>query len=107
MHYRPITRFTTTAFAGIIVLVALSAFIGSAAAVPPGKTVEYDRGTIMGTVTFDGAVHADRGYECFHCHTLLFKFRKGQRGYRMKLMMGIPPAFRATMVPMPSRPGKL
>lgn len=59
----------------LLTLVIAIAFIGSAMAVPPGKTVEFD--TPMGKVTFDGKTHADAGNKCNDCHTKIFKMKKG------------------------------
>lgn len=50
--------------------------IGSAMAVPPGKTVEFPGGA-MGKVVFDGKIHADKGLKCNDCHTKIFKMKKG------------------------------
>jgi len=51
-------------------------FIGSAMAVPPGKTVEFAGGG-AGKVVFDGKTHADKGLKCNDCHTKLFPMKKG------------------------------
>ena len=51
-------------------------FIGSAMAVPPGKTVEFAGGG-TGKVVFDGKTHADKGLKCNDCHTKLFPMKKG------------------------------
>jgi len=53
-------------------------FIGSAMAVPPGKTVEFKDGA-MGKVVFDGKVHADKGLKCNDCHTKIFPMKKGTK----------------------------
>jgi c(7)-type cytochrome triheme protein len=52
--------------------------IGSAMAVPPGKTVEFAGGG-TGKVVFDGKAHADKGAKCADCHTnpKLFAMKKG------------------------------
>ena len=50
-------------------------FIGSAMAVPPGKTVEYAGGG-TGKVVFDGKAHADKGLKCNDCHTKIFQMKK-------------------------------
>ena len=52
-------------------------FIGSAMAVPPGKTVEY--ATSAGKVVFDGKVHADKGLKCNDCHTKIFQMKKAAK----------------------------
>ena len=58
----------------LTILIAV-AFVGSAFAVPAGKTVDWD--SPMGKVTFDGKVHADKGLKCNDCHTKIFKMKKG------------------------------
>ena len=63
----------------LTVLIAV-AFVGSAFAVPPGKTVEYAGGG-MGKVVFDGKTHADKGLKCNDCHTKIFKMKKGDENY--------------------------
>jgi c(7)-type cytochrome triheme protein len=60
----------------LITLLAVVAFIGSAMAVPPGKTIEYAGGA-MGKVTFNGKTHADAGNKCTDCHPKLFQMKKG------------------------------
>ncbi|MDA8079344.1 MAG: cytochrome c3 family protein [Nitrospiraceae bacterium] len=52
------------------------AFVGSALAVPPGKTVEFAGGA-PGKVIFDGKIHADKGLKCNDCHTKIFPMKKG------------------------------
>lgn len=52
------------------------AFIGTAFAVPAGKTVDFAGGK-MGKVTFDGKKHADAGQKCNDCHPKVFKMKKG------------------------------
>ena len=59
----------------LTVLIAV-AFVGSAFAVAPGKTVEYAGGA-SGKVVFDGKTHADKGLKCNDCHTKLFQMKKG------------------------------
>ncbi len=59
----------------LTVLIAV-AFVGSAFAVPAGKTVEYGGGD-AGKVVFDGKAHADKGLKCNDCHTKIFKMKKG------------------------------
>ncbi len=59
----------------LTVLIAV-AFVGSAFAVPAGKTVEYVGGD-AGKVVFDGKTHADKGMKCNDCHTKIFKMKKG------------------------------
>jgi c(7)-type cytochrome triheme protein len=53
-------------------------FIGSAMAVPPGKTVEYAGGA-AGKVVFDGKIHADKGLKCNDCHTKIFQMKKAAK----------------------------
>ncbi len=57
-------------------------FIGSALAVPPGKTVEFAGGG-AGKVVFDGKVHADKGLKCNDCHTKIFQMKKGTAKMKM------------------------
>jgi c(7)-type cytochrome triheme protein len=59
----------------VTILVAV-AFVGSAMAVGPGKTIEYAGGP-MGKVVFDGKTHADAGNKCTDCHTAVFQMKKG------------------------------
>jgi c(7)-type cytochrome triheme protein len=61
----------------LLTVLIVMAFIGSALAVPPGKTVEYAGGA-MGKVVFDGKIHADKGKKCNDCHTKIFPMKKGQ-----------------------------
>jgi len=44
----------------LLSLFVVIAFVGSAFAVPPGKTVEFPDGD-QGKVVFDGKAHADKG----------------------------------------------
>jgi len=60
----------------ILTLLIAVAFVGSAMAVPPGKTVDF-KGGAMGKVTFDGKTHADKGLKCDACHTKVFQMKKG------------------------------
>lgn len=61
----------------ILLTVAIAVmFIGSAMAVPPGKTIEYEGGQ-PGKVIFDGKTHADKGLKCTECHTKIFPMKKG------------------------------
>ena len=59
-----------------VVVLVIVAFVGSAFAVPPGKTVEYVGGN-AGKVVFDGKSHADKGLKCNDCHTKIFPMKKG------------------------------
>lgn len=57
-------------------LVAI-AFVGSAMAVLPGKTVEYDGGA-AGKVIFNGDTHGTaQGMKCNDCHPKPFAMKKG------------------------------
>jgi c(7)-type cytochrome triheme protein len=58
-----------------IAVLALIVCVGSAMAVPAGKTVDYDNSG--GKVVFDGKVHADKGLKCNACHTKIFKMKTG------------------------------
>ncbi len=60
--------------ATIITLVAALAFMGTAIASMPGKTVEYGGGA-LGQVVFDGKSHADAGLSCAACHPDLFSMK--------------------------------
>ncbi len=60
----------------IFVLLIAVAFVGSAFAVAPGKTVEYAGGS-SGKVIFDGKAHADAGLKCTDCHTKIWPMKKG------------------------------
>lgn len=59
----------------MLTLAIAIALVGSAFAVPPGKTVEFPDGA-MGKVIFDGKVHADKGLKCNSCHTKIFQMKK-------------------------------
>jgi c(7)-type cytochrome triheme protein len=60
----------------LVTILAIVAFVGTAMATPPGKTVEFDGGA-MGKVTFDGKTHADAGKKCMDCHPKAFQMKKG------------------------------
>jgi len=55
---------------------ALVVYAAGAHAVPPGKTLRFDKSP-LGVVTFDGKKHADAGNKCSACHPKLFKMKKG------------------------------
>jgi c(7)-type cytochrome triheme protein len=55
-------------------VVSIAFLVGSALAVPPGKTLTFE--SAMGTVTFSGQVHADKGFKCGDCHTKIFQMKK-------------------------------
>lgn len=65
----------------LTVIVAL-AFVGSAFAVPKGKTVEFTGGS-EGKVVFDGGKHADKGLKCNDCHTKVFPMKKKDGEFKM------------------------
>lgn len=69
-------------FITVLTLIIAVMFVGSAMAVPPGKTVEYDGGG-AGKVVFDGKIHADKGLKCGECHTKIFKMKKGSEKITM------------------------
>ena len=60
----------------ILTVIIAVAFVGSAFATPPGKSVEYAGGE-TGKVVFDGKTHAAKGLKCNDCHTKLFQMKKG------------------------------
>ncbi len=66
----------------IVVAVAM-AFIGTALAVPPGRTIEF-KGGPMGKVVFEGAKHKAAGLKCSDCHPKIFHMKKGADKITMK-----------------------
>lgn len=60
----------------LLTLFVVLAFVGSALAIGPGKTVEYAGGA-QGKVVFDGKAHADKGNKCNDCHPKVFQMKKG------------------------------
>ncbi|MDA8214808.1 MAG: cytochrome c3 family protein [Nitrospiraceae bacterium] len=68
-----------TAILAILIAVV---FVGSAMAVPPGKTIEFAGGA-MGKIVFDGKTHADKGLKCNDCHTKIFQMKKGSAKMKM------------------------
>jgi c(7)-type cytochrome triheme protein len=56
------------------VLLVSIAFVGTALAVPAGKTLEFP--SAMGKVVFDGKIHADKGFKCGDCHTKIFPMKQ-------------------------------
>lgn len=60
----------------LVTVLAALAFVGSAMAVGPGKTLEFAGGA-MGKVTFDGQKHADAGSKCPDCHPGAFQMKSG------------------------------
>ncbi|GAB4489049.1 MAG: hypothetical protein OHK006_20210 [Thermodesulfovibrionales bacterium] len=69
----------------VLTLLVAVAFVGTAFAVPAGKTVEFS-GDKAGKVVFDGKVHADKGLKCNDCHTKIFQMKKGSSKITMKEM---------------------
>lgn len=69
-------------FTVLLSLVIAIVFVGSAIAVPPGKTVEYAGGE-PGKVIFDGKSHAGKGLKCNDCHTKIFQMKKGTVSMKM------------------------
>ncbi|MBM4136676.1 MAG: hypothetical protein FJ241_07580 [Nitrospira sp.] len=60
-----------------LVLIIAVAFLGSAIASPPGKSVEYAGGD-AGKVIFNGDTHgAKQGMKCNDCHPKPFAMKKG------------------------------
>jgi c(7)-type cytochrome triheme protein len=68
-----------------LTLLIAVAFLGTAFAVPAGKTVVFKDGKI-GKVTFDGKKHADAGNKCNDCHPKVFQMKKGATKITMKDM---------------------
>ncbi|HEX8947605.1 MAG TPA: cytochrome c3 family protein [Dissulfurispiraceae bacterium] len=68
--------------AATVAVFALMMFVGSAMAVPPGRTLDWS--SSMGKVVFSGKVHADKGLKCTDCHTKIFKMKKGSSEMHMK-----------------------
>src|SRR4030043_675965 len=61
----------------LLTLVVTIAFVGSAIATPPGKTVEYAGGE-QGKVVFNGDTHGmKQGMKCPDCHPKPFAMKKG------------------------------
>jgi c(7)-type cytochrome triheme protein len=61
----------------VLVLLVSVAFVGSAVAVPPGKTIEYADGD-QGKVIFSGDTHGPKqGMKCNDCHPKPFAMKKG------------------------------
>ena len=61
----------------LLTLVVAIAFVGSAMATPPGKTVEYAGGE-QGKVVFNGDTHGvKQGMKCPDCHPKPFAMKKG------------------------------
>ncbi|OIP59273.1 MAG: hypothetical protein AUK38_06140 [Nitrospirae bacterium CG2_30_41_42] len=61
----------------LLTLIVAIAFVGSAMATPPGKSVEYPGGD-QGKVVFSGDTHgAKHGMKCNDCHPKPFVMKKG------------------------------
>ncbi len=68
----------------LLVFVLAIAFIGTAMAVPPGKTLEWK--TKMGTVVFDGKKHFDQKLKCNECHPKIFgEMKQGKAKVKMTM----------------------
>jgi c(7)-type cytochrome triheme protein len=50
-------------------------FSGSAIAVPPGETAEFNNSP-EGKVTFDGTKHKNAGFKCAVCHAETFEMER-------------------------------
>lgn len=49
-------------------------FVSSAMAVPAGRTLTWKAGSSI--VTFNGTIHANKGYSCKDCHPAMFLMKK-------------------------------
>jgi c(7)-type cytochrome triheme protein len=58
------------------------ALIGSALAVPSGKTLEFPDGS-AGKVIFSGTIHAEKGLKCSDCHPKIFPMKKTTEELKM------------------------
>jgi len=67
----------------MVAVIITMVFIGSALAVPAGKTVEYAGGG-AGKIVFNGSVHANKGLGCNDCHPSPFQMRKGSTEIKME-----------------------
>jgi c(7)-type cytochrome triheme protein len=74
-------RGSVRAIALVVAFLAAVTLVGTAMAVPPGKTVDWD--TKAGKVVFDGKIHAEKGLKCNDCHTKIFKMKKGADEMKM------------------------
>lgn len=59
----------------LVVLVICVALVGTAFALPAGKTKVIQ--TKMGVVTFSGDTHKAKGVGCMDCHKAIFKMAAG------------------------------
>lgn len=69
-----------------LLIAVVFAFMGTAMATAPGKTLDYPGGA-MGKVTFDGKTHADAGGKCMDCHPALFGEMKPDGVTNIKITM--------------------
>jgi c(7)-type cytochrome triheme protein len=74
-------------FSASLIVIFAVVFVGSAMAVPPGKTVEFTGGG-MGKVVFSGKIHHDKGLKCSDCHTKIFPMKKTEGLFKMADMKG-------------------
>jgi c(7)-type cytochrome triheme protein len=72
------------AWVWIIVSFFLLTGLGTALAVPPGMELTWDNP--MGTVTFSGKIHMEKGLQCTDCHTSIFQQKKGTAKITMATM---------------------
>ena len=72
-------KITSTALSILFICVSV------AIAVPPGKTITFDKSP-MGKVVFAGVIHKDAGFSCKNCHNpqLFPKMKKGTVDIKMK-----------------------
>lgn len=66
----------------IVFALLAMAFVGSASAVPPGMTVQFEPEG-FGKVIFSGKIHADQGFKCSDCHPKIFKQKQGSNPITM------------------------
>lgn len=71
----------------LLLLVAVLVFVAvtAAVAVPPGKTLTFDKSS-MGNVEFSGKIHKEAGVSCKECHNkeMFPKMKKGTVEITMK-----------------------
>lgn len=70
----------------VSILASLSFLIGfgSVSAVPPGMDITWEHP--MGTVTFSGKTHMEKGNQCMDCHQDTFEQKKGSAKMTMAEM---------------------
>jgi|WetSurMetagenome_2_1015567.scaffolds.fasta_scaffold99430_2 c(7)-type cytochrome triheme protein len=66
----------------IVFAMLVFALTGSAFAVPPGMTVEFEPEG-FGKVIFSGKIHADQGFKCSDCHPKVFQQKRGSNPITM------------------------